>query len=223
MAIDVETKDCSAVTEQELEEMTLVGGDEGAIVHTVEALAEELSKWVLVTLVRDGTRLHAFSTCTLERVGGTPAVLMGVGAVRRTSKRNSAIKAMVGDQMRRAVLAFPDEDVLVGARVGGSGGVEAFATFPNFVPRPGHSASGEDRAWGARLFKRFSPEGEYAKREFRISGSGSPAVIVDHEPLDPSKVDADVAAMFEGVDSSKGDAIIMFSWAMAEYLEKLLP
>ena len=223
MAIDVETKDCSAVTDEELEEMTLVGGDEGALVYTAEALAEELSKWVLVTLVRDGNRLHAFSTCTLERVGGTPAVLVGVGAVRRTTKRNSAMKAMVGDQMRRAVLAFPDEDVLVGVRVGGPGGVEAFATFPDFVPRPGHSATGEDRAWGTRLFKRFSPEGDYAKREFKISGSGTQAVIVDHEPLDAAKVAPDVAEMFEGIDASKGDALIVFSWAMAEYLEKLLP
>jgi hypothetical protein len=223
MAIEAETKDCNAVTEEEIEELMLVAGDEGALVYTAESLGEELAKWVLVTLVRDGSRLHAFSTCTLERVGGTPAVLMGVGAVRRTTKRNAAMKALVGEQMRRAVLAFPDEDVLVGARVGGPGGLESFASFPDVVPRPGHDASGEDRAWGTRLFKRFSPAGDYAKREFKISGSGSAAVIIDHEALDAAKVKPQVAAMFDGVEPAKGDAFIVFSWAMAEYLEKLLP
>ena len=222
MAIEVETKDCSAVSDDELEEMTLVAGEEGALVHTTEALGEELSKWVLVTLVRDGSRLHASATCTLERVGGTPAVLMGVGAVRRTTKRSTALKALVADQMRRAVLAFPDEDVLVGARVGGAGGMEVFSSFPDTVPRPGYDASGEDRAWGNRLYKRFSPAGDYAKREFRIAGDGTQAVVVDHEPLDPAKVDADVAAMFDDIDPTSGDSLIVFSWAMAEYLEKLL-
>ncbi len=222
MAIEVETKDCNAVTDDEIEEMMLVAGEEGALLYSVDAMREELAKWVLLTTVRDGARLHAFASCTLERVGGTPAVLIGLGGVRRTTRRNTAVKALMADQMRRAVLAFPDEDVLVGARVGGPGGLEFFAGLPPVVPRPDHAASGEDRAWGTRLYKRFAPDGDYAKREFRIAGTGSPAVIIDHEPLDASKVSAEVAAMVGDIDPAKGDALIVFSWAMAEYLEKML-
>ena len=223
MAIDVETRDCNALTTDDLEEMTLVAGNEGAFVHTVAALTDEVARWVLITLVRDGRRLHGFGTCTLERVGGTPAVLMGVGVIRRTTKRNTVLKAIVADQMRRAVLAFPDEDVLVGARVGGPGGLEGFSSFPTVVPRPGYQPSGEDRAWGSRLSKRFAHGGSYDKRRFRIAGAGPQAVIVDHEPLNGRDVDEDVCLMFEGIDTSRGDGLIVFSWATAEYLEKMLP
>ena len=221
--MDVETTDCNALTTDDLEEMTLVAGNEGALVLTIDVLTEEVARWVLVTLVRDGRRLHGFGTCTLERVGGTPAVLMGVGSIRRTTKRNAVLRAIVADQMRRAVLAFPDEDVLVGARIGGPGGLEVFSSFPAVVPRPGYKASGEDRAWGSRLSKRFAHEGSYDKRRFRITGSGQQAVIVDHEPVNGSDVGDEVGLMFEGIDTSRGDGLIVFSWAMAEYLEKMLP
>jgi len=215
--------DGNSLTPDDIEEMILVAGEQGVLPITSEALAEEIERWVLVTLVRDGSRLHAFGTCTLERVGGTPAVLMGIGAVRRTTRRNTAVKALVADQMRRAVLAFPDEDVLVGARLGGPGGFDVFSSFPDVVPRPGYEASGEDRAWGSRLSRRFAHEGDYDKRKFRINGNGSPGVIIDHEPSDPSKVNGEVDALFADLDPRRGDGLIAFSWAMAEYLEKMLP
>src|SRR5438067_5105490 len=38
-------------------------------------------------------------------------------SVKRNGKREQVLKAIVNDQLRRAWLAFPDEDVLVGGRV----------------------------------------------------------------------------------------------------------
>jgi hypothetical protein len=98
-----------------------------------------------------------------------------------------------------------------------------FASFPDVVPRPGYDATGEDRAWGSRLSKRFAHGGDYNKRQFRISGTGSPGVIIDHEPLDPQKVSPGAGELFGDMDPAKGDGLIAFSWAMAEYLEKMLP
>ena len=40
-----------------------------------------------------------------------------LASVRRNGKREQALKAMMNDQLRRALLAFPDEDVLIGTRM----------------------------------------------------------------------------------------------------------
>ena len=102
-----------------------------------------------------GDDLRNSAAATLERIGGTPCVLMGLASVKRTSRRDSVLRAIMTDEFRRAVLAFPDEDVLVGTRFVDAGGFEAFRTLEDIVPRPGHKATGEERAWGRRLAKRF--------------------------------------------------------------------
>jgi hypothetical protein len=87
---------------------------------------------------------------TLERIGGTPCVLVGLASIKRGAKRDTVLRAMVQDQLRRAVLAFPDEDVLYGTRFTTAAGFEAFRNLNEVVPRPDHRASGEERAWGRR-------------------------------------------------------------------------
>src|SRR6266850_6424738 len=110
MAIDTETKDTTALSDSELSEMADICAD-GPAGYDVGLLSKQREEWVLVTQARDGGKLLGFSFCTLERIGGTPCVLIGMASVKRTSKRDSALKAVMGDQLRRAVLAFPDEDV----------------------------------------------------------------------------------------------------------------
>jgi hypothetical protein len=125
----------------------------------------------------------------------------------------------MSDQYRRAVLAFPDEDVLVGLRFVDGGGFEAFKYLEDIVPRPGHRASGEERAWGRRLAKRFSID-KYDDRAFVATGDGSYPPCLDHETLRPESIDVGVAAFFDGVDTDRGDSLIAFGWAMAEFLAK---
>ena len=121
------------------------------------------------------------------------------------------------------MLAFPDEDVLVGAQMNDPGAFEAYKTLDDIVPRPEHKASGEERAWGRRLAKRFGIGAtSYEDREFTVRGGGSQATVLDHESAKPDKIPADVAAQFDGLDTGAGDALIAFGWAMAEDLEKLL-
>ena len=64
------------------------------------------------------------------------------------------------DLYRRAVLAFPDEDVLVGARLARSRGLPRLRRSRRHRPpaRP-QSPPGEERAWGRRLAKRFGADG----------------------------------------------------------------
>ena len=221
MAIDVETKDCTALSDAELGEMADICAD-GPAGYDVGLLSKQRDEWVLVTQAREGNRLHGFSFCTLERIGGTPCVLVGMASVRRTSKRDTVLRAIMGDQLRRAVLAFPDEDVLVGTRLLSASGFQAFKSLDDIVPRPDHKATGEERAWGRRLAKRFGIEnGNYDDRSFIAEGDGSFPCVLDHESLKPEAVDPEVAAQFEGVEPKRGDSLIAFGWAMAEYLAKI--
>jgi hypothetical protein len=222
MSIAVDTKDCTALSDAELAEMADLCA-EGPLPHEVGTLSKQAEAWVLVTQARENGKLKGFAFCTLERIGGTPCVLMGLGAIRRTSKRDSVLRGILQDQMRRAVLAFPDEDVLIGARFGDPGGFEAFRNLNDIVPRSGHKATGEERAWGSRLARRYGIEnGAYAPREFVARGDGSgPAVVFDHASLRPETLDDEVVARFEGVRPEKGDSLIGFGWAMEEDLRKL--
>jgi len=220
MAIEIETKDCTSLSDAELAEMADMCAD-GPSRFEVGLLSKQTEAWVLVTLVRDGRSLKGFAFSTLERIGGTPSVLIGLASIRRTSKRDSVLRAMMTEQFRRAVLAFPDEDVLVGSRFTNAGGFEAFKSLDDIVPRPGHIATGEERAWGRRLAKRFGVEnGGYDDRHFVATGDGVFPLALDHESLKPENLDTEVVALFD-VDAARGDSLIAFGWAMAEQLAKL--
>lgn len=220
MALDVTTKDCTALSDAELAEMADLCAD-GGICYEIGTLSKQVADWVLVTQVREGNLLRGFSFSTLERIGGTPCVLLGLGEVKRTSKRDSVLKAVVADNLRRALMAFPDEDVLVGTRMADAGAFEAFKALVDVIPRPGHKASGEERAWGRRLTKRFGIEADrYDDQIFTITGDGGEPLVFDHVSLKPEKTDADVAAQFDHLDVKRGDCLVAFGWVMAEELLK---
>lgn len=220
MAIGVETKDCTSLSDSEVAEMADLCAD-GPSRFEVGFLSKQAEEWVLVTLVRDGNKLKGFSFSTLERIGGTPSVLIGLASIARSSKRDAVLRAIMQDELRRAVLAFPDEDVLVGTRLNDAGSFEAFKSLNEVIPRPGHKPSGEDRAWGKRLAKRFGVDGQgYDERSFVVTGDGTFPSVLDHTSQKPEKLDADVVAMVDELDADRGDALIAFAWAMAEDLEK---
>jgi hypothetical protein len=101
-------------------------------------------------------------------------------------------------------------------------GYEAFKALVEIVPRPDYLATGEERAWGRRLAKRFGIDGgRYDERSFLVRGDDSTPEVLDHESLKPEKLDAGFHAFFEPVDSSRGDALIAFGWATADDLLKL--
>jgi hypothetical protein len=222
MGIQVETKDCTALGDAELAEMADLCAD-GPSDFEIGVLSKAAEAWVLVTLASEGNRLKGFSFCTLERIGGTPSVLVGLASIKRTSKRDAVLRAVVTDQLRRAVLAFPDEDVLYGTRINDASGFEALRTLDDIIPRPGHRASGEERAWGSRLARRFGVEnGHYDDHAFTAEGDGTYPAVFDHESLKPEKIEPDVAALLDDLELDRGDSLVVFGWAPAERLEKLL-
>ncbi|MGH9286508.1 MAG: hypothetical protein ACRD0M_12670, partial [Acidimicrobiales bacterium] len=209
--------DCTALSDGELGEMADICTD-GPAGFDIGLLSKQREEWVLITQARDGPRLLGYSFCTLERIGGTPCLLVGLASLKRHSKRESALKAMMADQYRRAVLAFPDEDVLVGTRLIDPAGYLAFKGLADIIPRPDHKASGEERAWGRRLAKRFGAEGRIDDRTFIVTGDGSPVGCLDHVALRPDGTDPRIIEFFAPLNHGRGDGLIAFGWAMAEVL-----
>jgi hypothetical protein len=217
MAIEVDTKDCTALSDAELGEMADICAD-GPAGYDVGLLSKQREAWVLITQARDNGKLQGYSFCTLERIGGTPCLLVGLASVKRSARRETVLKALMADQYRRALLAFPDEDVLVGTKMIDPSGYVAFKGLDDIVPRPGHKASGEERAWGRRLAKRFGAEGRIDDRTFVVSGDGSASGCLDHEALKPESLDPAFAEFFTPVNHKRRDFLIAFGWAMAEDL-----
>lgn len=221
MAIEVETKDCTQLGDAELAEMADLCADAPSRFE-IGTLSKAAESWVLVSLARDNGKVKGFAFSTLERIGGTPSVIIGLASVKRTSKRDTVLRGIVTDQLRRAVLAFPDEDVLVGTRFATVSGYEAFKSLDDIVPRPDYVATGEERAWGRRLAKRFGIEtARYDERSFVVRGDEGFPEVLDHESHKPEKLDAGYEVFFEAIDIDRGDALIAFGWASADDLLKL--
>ncbi|CAN5821479.1 hypothetical protein BH20ACT4_BH20ACT4_08760 [soil metagenome] len=215
MALQITTNDAATLTDADLDEMASI---EGAF--DIGTLSKAKEDWVLVTTARSGDRLHGFTFSTLERIGGTPCVLLGLMSVRRTSKRDTVLRGLMSEAYHRALMAFPDEDVVVGARFASADGVEAFKGLSDVTPSPDVRAVGEERAWGRRLAKRFNVERTYDASTF-IVASGSQDGYIDYESMKPEKIAGDVMAMFKDVNPADGGAMIVYGWVMAEQLVKL--
>jgi len=217
MPFEVETKDCTALSDAELAEMgdLCVEREPG---FEIGFLSKQREEWVLITHVREGKKLRGYSFCTLERIGGTPSLLVGLASVDRTAKAESVLKHLMADQYRRALLAFPDEDVLVGTRIAASAGFWAFTGLSDVVPRPDHRPSGEERAWARRLAKRFGAESRIDDRTFVLVGDGSTTGALDHGGPKVEEHPSEVLELLAEMDSVRGDRLVVFGWAMAEDL-----
>ncbi len=212
MPLEVTTNDASSLTDADLDEM---GSIEGAF--DIGGISKAKEDWVLTTVARVDGKLHGFMFSTLERIGGTPCVLIGMLSVRRHSKRDTVLRGLMGEAYHRALMAFPDEDVVVGSRFVSADGLEAFDKLDDVTPSPTDSADGEQRAWGRRLAKRFGVDSKYEAKKFTAKNV-QPGYL-DMESSKPEKLDAGVVEMFAPLKS--GEVIVAYGWTMAEDLVKL--
>lgn len=215
MAVQVQTNDSSALTDADLDELASMEGSFG-----IGELSKAKEDWVLITTARIDDKLHGFTFSTLERIGGTPCVLLGLMSVRRSSKRDQILRGLMGEAYHRALMAFPDEDVVVGSRFVTPDALIAFKDLDDVTPTPGTRAVGEERAWGRRLAKRFDVDANYDEKSFVVKANGQ-AGYIDFEATKPETVDATRVEQFASVPSAKGGALVVYGWTMAEDLVKL--
>lgn len=221
MALEVSTQDCTAVTDAELEEMADLCA-EGVNPFSIGLLSKQTELWVLCTTARENGKLRGYTFSTLERVGGTPAVIIGLGSVVNNNRRSTVLRALMNELFHRALMSFPDEDVLFGSQFNDASGFDAFKELADHIPRPEYRANGEERAWGRRLAKRFGiGASRYDDRTFKVSGDGSQSSVLDYQSITPEKIDAGVAALFDDHDAGKGDTLVCHGWVAPERLVKL--
>jgi hypothetical protein len=211
----VESRDSVSLKPAELDEL-------GQFVHAVglplpdQALDSHVEHFPLVTLSTDSEELHGFLFGSLERIGGTPCILWGLGAVKKTKTARATLDELVGELYRRAAISFPDEDVLVAGRVAHPAAYTLFGVLADVCPRPRYAPNGEERAWGRRLARRFGCDARYDDRTFRVGpGSGPEAVLDARHVKAGGKTASDVVGP---IDPRTGEALIAFGWAMAEQL-----
>jgi hypothetical protein len=216
--MDVDIRDSASLKPAELDELSQVLRKAGSPLpeSTIDDQVERFSR---VTMVMDEDEIHGFLFGSLERIGGTPCVLWGLGTTTVTEPR-PVLEAMTTELYRRAAISFPDEDVLVAGRIAHPALYQLFGTLQEPCPRPGYRASGEDRAWGRRLAKRFGCDARYDDRAFRSEGNGIPEPRLDIELGD--EPEPEVQELLAPVDSAKGDTLIAFGWAPAESLAAVL-
>jgi hypothetical protein len=219
--MEIDSRDADTLKPPELDELgqllasTKSGVDDAEIDREVESFP------LVVTAKSDDGALEGFLFGSLERIGGTPCVLWGLGAARSGKHAKKVLAGMTQELYRRAAITFPDEDVLVGGRFARAGGYTLLDGLADRVPRPGHKPSGEDRAWGRRLAKRFGCESRYDDRAFVVAANGSREPVVDSPSINGATPKM-AAGVFDDVRPDPGDALIAFGWALAEDLESRL-
>ena len=216
--MDVDIRDSASLKPAELDELSQVLRKAGSPLPET-TIDDQVERFSRVTVVMEEDEIHGFLFGSLERIGGTPCVLWGLGTTTVQEPR-PVLEAMTTELYRRAAISFPDEDVLVAGRIAHPALYQLFGTLQEPCPRPGYRASGEDRAWGRRLAKRFGCDASYDDRAFRSAGNGSPEPKLDI-PLGEEPEPA-VQELLAPVDPTKGDTLIAFGWAPAESLAAVL-
>jgi len=211
----VESRDSISLKPAELDEL-------GQFVQTVGLplvdahLDTAVEQFPLVTICTEDDELHGFLFGSLERVGGTPCILWGLGAVRKSRNARTTLEGLVGELYRRAAISFPDEDVLVAGRIAHPAAYSQFTVLIDVCPRPRYDPNGEERAWGRRLARRFGCDARYDDRAFKVKkGKGVEPVLDTRHVKLGGKAAADLVGV---IDPAKGEAMIAYGWAMAEHL-----
>ncbi len=217
--MNVESRDSVSLKPAELDEFGQLLLAAGLPISDSD-LDHQVEQFPLVVLAYTEDDLQGVLLGSLERIGGTPSILWGAGVARKGKDAASTLRTMTNELSRRAAISFPDEDVVVAARIHRPSAYTLLQTFANVVPRPGYTPNGEDRAWGRRLAKRFGFEGHFDDRSFRVAVKGRkpPCVpVLDASPIKATG-GAKIVSLVGELDAQKGQALIAFGWAVAEDL-----
>src|SRR5262245_14827483 len=119
--MNVESRDSVSLKPAELDELGQFVAGFGLPVTDVQ-LDRHIEQFPLLAVVAVDEALQGFLFGSLERIGGTPCILWGLGGTRKGKDARTTLEALVGELYRRAAISFPDEDVLVAGRLAHASG-----------------------------------------------------------------------------------------------------
>jgi hypothetical protein len=213
--MSVESRDSVSLKPAELDELGQFVQGIGLPIND-QVLDRHVEQFPLVAMCVEDDDLHGFLFGSLERIGGTPCILWGLGATKRGRTARATLEGLIGELYRRAAISFPDEDVLVAGRVAQPSAYAMLLELDDVCPRPKYTPNGEERAWGRRLARRFGCDARYDERKFKVKAHGATEPVLDSRHV---KLGGKAAADLVGtIRPEKGEALIAYGWAMAEAL-----
>ncbi len=202
MNVNVLIKDCAVLTDIELESMDNMASDQLG----VGLLSKERDKWTLASQAYVDEKLAGFMFFSLERISGTPAIVLGVVSVQGDKQ---VFDELVKAQLYKTLMAFPDEDVLVTLRTNSPGPLQILDGYDNLRPS-GEKPNGEQRALGRRIAKRFAAQG--------YNDQTMIAKMSDEVPL-AECLQLDACPKGLAFEEQKDGYTIAWGWIMSEVLE----
>jgi len=211
----VESRDSISLKPAELDEIGLFLQGVG-LPLAEEQLDQHVEQFPLVAILAEDNEFSGFLFGSLERIGGTPCILWGLGATKKGRTARGTLESLVGELYRRAAISFPDEDVLVAGRIAHPAAYSLLGVLSDVCPRPKYTPNGEERAWGRRLARRFGCDARYDDRSFKVKKAKVSELVLDSRHV---KLGGKAAADLVGtLEPAKGEALIAYGWAMAEQL-----
>ena len=198
MAVSVVTNDAAALTDSDLDELASM---EAAF--SVGQLSKAKEDWVLITTARIDGKLHGFTFSTLERIGGTPCVLIGLMSVKRSLQARQVLRGLIGEAYHRALMAFPDEDVVVGCRFVNADGLEAFKDLRDVTPSPGTPGRRRGACLGPPARQAFRHRGKYDPEPSFTSINGPVRLSSTTSRRSPTSSIRAIVEMFASVPSPR--------------------
>ena len=131
----VESRDSVSLKPAELDELGQLLAAVG-LPLTEEQLDQHVERSHSIAVSAWTDELHGFLFGSLERIGGTPCILWGLGAIRRGKQARAHLDGLVGELYRRAAISFPDEDVLVAGRFAQPSAYALLGVLADVCPRP---------------------------------------------------------------------------------------
>src|SRR5258705_7088216 len=145
--MDVDIRDSASLKPAELDELSQVLRKAGSPLPET-TIDDQVERFSRVTMVMDEDEIHGFLFGSLERMGGTPCVLWGLGATAIITEPGPVLAAMTTELYRRAAISFPDEDVLGAGRIAHPAMYRLVGGLPEPLPPPRPPARGGDPARG---------------------------------------------------------------------------
>src|SRR5689334_25444943 len=105
--MNCESRDSVSLKPAELDEFGQLLAAAGVPVSD-EELDHQVEQFPLVVVAALDGDVQGFMLGSLERIGGTPSILWGVGAARKGRNAAAALAALTGELARRAAISFPE-------------------------------------------------------------------------------------------------------------------
>ena len=218
--MQVESRDSVSLKPAELDELGQLLLSAVGLSGMDTQLEIHVEHFPLIVLAAVQEDTHGFLFGSLERVGGTPCILWGLGAARKGRQAGLAVKGMVGELYRRAAISFPDEDVLVAGRIAHPAAYGLLQGLADVVPRPDYHRRARSAPGAVGLARRFGCDTRYDDRAFRVThkgkGKAAPEAVLDASTVKGGGKAA--TAVLGEVDPMRGEAVIAFGWATADAL-----